>query len=282
MPAPDSISAEISYVKGDLERVVFSSATRALDNQTTELRRVQVRNGRAVQEPVSLHREGFEIADAPSHVVRERRDELIAANLTPNESRPQVNQDYWDELVPLLTRVSGAREVFPQHGTTVRFSARSPQRNWTTPAKYAHIDYEADEVARLMQETLDVTGRQVRPHRRHMLLQAWRVLTDPPQDVPLAVCDGRTVAPQDIIPVEFHVIAGDRDSIYRSRAGHYDDRHQWYYFPDMTIDEVLLFKGFDSACPDAMNAMHVAFEDTTAKDPVPRGSVESRFFALFD
>jgi hypothetical protein len=28
--------------------------------------------------------------------------------------------------------------------------------------------------------------------------------------------------------------------------------------------------------------LHVAFEDTTVHDPVPRASVETRYFALFD
>ena len=50
----------------------------------------------------------------------------------------------------------------------------------------------------------------------------------------------------------------------------------------MTPDEVLVFKGFDSACPDAMNAMHTAFDDETVVRAVPRGSIECRFIALYD
>ena len=50
----------------------------------------------------------------------------------------------------------------------------------------------------------------------------------------------------------------------------------------MTVDEVLVFKGFDSACPDAMNAMHGAFGLPEATGANPRGSVEARFIALYE
>lgn len=43
-----------------------------------------------------------------------------------------------------------------------------------------------------------------------------------------------------------------------------------------------MFKGFDSAYPDAMIAMHTTFDDTSVINPVPRGSIECRFIALYD
>jgi hypothetical protein len=242
-------------------------------------RPMAVRNGRTY--PPFLGREGLQIASCPSRVVQDRKDELIAANMAPNQSPPAINLEYWEEMVPLLRELSGAREVFPQHGSTVRFSPRTGRKNWTQPAGYAHVDYQPDEVERLMIEAMDLWGLKVRPYSRFMLLQTWRPLSGPPQDIPLAVCDGRTVRTEDLIPVEFHVVAESRDSVYRSRAGRYGEAHQWWWFPDMTVDEIVVFKGFDSAFPETMNPLHAAFEDTTAVNPVPRTSVESRFFALF-
>ena len=152
-----------------------------------------------------------------------------------------------------------------------------------TPAGWAHLDYDTDEAAVQLQETFERSGREIEPFSRYVLYQGWRVLSDPPQDYPLAVCDARTVATADIIPIDYHVSADEGDDVtYRSQGSRYSDRHRWWYFPDVTIDEMIVFIGFDSARPDAPNTLHVAFEDTTARDPVPRSSVETRYFALFD
>ena len=69
--------------------------------------------------------------------------------------------------------------------------------------------------------------------------------------------------PRDIVPIEYHVSADEGDDVtYRSQGSRYSDRHQWWYFPDVTIDEMIVFIGFDSARPDSPNTLHVAFEDT--------------------
>ena len=52
--------------------------------------------------------------------------------------------------------------------------------------------------------------------------------------------------------------------------------------PTSPIDDLLLFVGFDSSRPDVPSSLHVSFEDPTVDDPVPRASIETRFFGLFD
>ena len=68
-----------------------------------------------------------------------------------------------------------------------------------------------------------------------------------------------------------------------SRVCKHSAAHGWYYFSNLTSDEVLVFKAFDSAAPDAYNAAHTAFDDPTAPaDAAPRASVEARFVAFFE
>src|SRR5690606_19402408 len=117
---------------------------------------------------------------------------------------------------------------------------------------------------------------------RYVLYQSWRPLSPPPQDFPLAVCDARTVSTSDIVPIEYHLRTEKEEVTYRTQGSRYSERHRWWWFPDMTPDEMIVFIGFDSAHPDDPATLHVAFEDTSATDPVPRSSMESRFFALFD
>lgn len=59
--------------------------------------------------------------------------------------------------------------------------------------------------------------------------------------------------------------------------------HKWYYFPEMTKDEVLVFKQWDSD-PHLSGRMcfHTAFKDPSAPDDAPaRQSIECRIMVFF-
>ena len=276
----DTISAEVPYLRSELEIVQVEYTSRILGADTVETRTMGIRNGRTAAEPPSLAREGFVLSHWPSRVASERLDEQTAPKPLL-EMRP-VEFDYWDETIPLIQELSGARDVVPLHASTVRFSSSANQRDRMTPAGWAHLDYDTDEAAVQLEQTLAASGREVRPFGRYVLYQGWRVLSDPPQDYPLAVCDARTVAPGDMVPLVYHLNPEEGGVTYRSRGSRYSDRHEWWYYPDVTVDEMIVFIGFDSARPDTASTLHVAFEDTTVRDPVPRASLETRYFALFD
>ena len=211
---------------------------------------------------------------------RERLDELVARK--PLLTMRQIEFDYWAETIPVIRARSGARDVLPLHVSTVRYSEKADRDGMMTPAGWAHLDYDADEAAVQLHETLERNPHELAPFSRYVLYQTWRVLSDPPQDFPLAICDWRTVASADIVPLVYHVGTDGSDVTYRSQGSRYSDRHDWWYFPDLTIDDLLLFVGFDSSRPDVPSSLHVSFEDPTVDDPVPRASIETRFFGLFD
>ena len=54
--------------------------------------------------------------------------------------------------------------------------------------------------------------------------------------------------------------------------------HQWFYFPDMTMEEALTFKTFDSAKDGrARYTIHTSFDDPNSlEDAPPRESIETR------
>jgi hypothetical protein len=281
---PDgTIAAEIPYLRSDLDSVHVEYTARILDEDKLERRTMAVRDGRAVAVPPTLEREGLELVSWPSRVVQERLDELVAEK--PLLSMRPIEFDYWAEIVPMLQARTGAREVLPLHASVVRYSTSANRREMMTPAGWAHLDYDRDEAAVQLRDTLERGGHEVAPFSRYVLYQVWRALTDPPQDYPLAVCDWRTVAAADIVPLVYHVAAEQADGAdvtYRSQGCRFSDRHEWWYFPDLTTDDLLVFVGFDSERGDRPSSLHVSFEDPTVSRPVPRASVESRFFALFD
>src|SRR5262249_3204585 len=106
------------------------------------------------------------------------------------------------------------------------------------------------------------------------IINVWRPIRGPLLDSPLAVCDARTVAPQDLVP---------SDLIYRDRIGEtysvtYNPAHRWFYVPDMRADHALLLKRYHSRTDGrARFAPHSAFVDpTTPPDAAPRESIEIR------
>jgi hypothetical protein len=271
--------AEVPYLRDDVTQVYVKASSRDLGDQIAR-RELEIRNGRTATP--SLEGEGFQLAKWPSRVCGERQDELIAETLKPHKEPTPLQHDYWDETIPLIRQLSGAREVIPQDASGVRFSPRSDRKHWLGPAAWAHVDFEAGEIDEMLRLALERAGRAFKPFSRYVLYQGWRALSPPPQDYPLALCDGRTVAADDLVPIDYLQDAGGREGVVRSWGCRYSPRHQWWFFPDMTVDEMIVFKGFDSTRPDAPCTLHVSFDDKTAERPVPRASYESRYFALFD
>jgi hypothetical protein len=119
-----------------------------------------------------------------------------------------------------------------------------------------------------------------------MIVQTWRAVSGAPQDVPLALCDRRSLEDSDIsprtgilAPENAPAGAGPRFTI---GGIHYNAGQRWYYFPDMEPEEVLLFTGYDSASDDGWKVGHGAFDNRHIRsDSVPRVSFEARFFAWF-
>ena len=94
--------------------------------------------------------------------------------------------------------------------------------------------------------------------------------------MPLAVCDARSVAPQDLIA---------SDLVFRDRRGEtynlvYNPTQRWFYAPATRTDEECFDSRDDGAV--ARFAPHTAFADPTApQDAPPRESIELRTFVIF-
>ncbi len=129
------------------------------------------------------------------------------------------------------------------------------------------------------------------PYRRYMAVNLWRMLSPPPQDYPLAICDGRSVAtqsgsPNALVPVETmprreEMLGKPPKNTHNVFLFHHDPEHRWYYYPNMTPGEVLLFKLYDSTETGPWRCPHVSFSDPTVKDAAPRESYEIRSFVYF-
>ena len=101
--------------------------------------------------------------------------------------------------------------------------------------------------------------------------------------MPLAVCDARTVGAQDFILADARF---DRNGTivhsFESLLLRYSCAHRWFFFSDMHVNDVLVFKRHDTATGEAHHVPHSAFTDPrVAPEVMPRASVEMRTIAYW-
>ena len=73
------------------------------------------------------------------------------------------------------------------------------------------------------------------------------------------------------------------DRIGELQVALYNSGQRWYYFPEMQMDEALLFKTFDSETDGrARFTIHTSFEDPDSSVDAPaRESIETRCLLFF-
>jgi hypothetical protein len=233
------------------------------------MQEVAIHNGRHHKQVSGLDVEGFKLVRQATEV----EDFYIDA---------QVESTYHDEVKALLTEITGAQriEIFDD---TKRSTSLDRQRDKKIreAASIVHNDYTARSgVKRLCDHFADDPDEADKLlQRRFAIINVWRSIAGPVYNHPLALCDAATVRPEDLVSVERRA---------EERAGelqvalHYPGQ-RWYYFPEMQMDEALLFKTFDSETDGrARFTLHSSFEEPDAPaDAAPRESIETRCLVFF-
>ena len=277
------VRAQVNYFDAALDRGRFDLVEPARNRMPLEGHEVRIRDVRGAEPgEVSLERQGFVLAQHTSRVAR--LPEMADTNLEAQHGLPAINQAYYEELTPLIQRLSGAREVIPQAtGLTVRFSARSKRQSWAGAAGFIHLDVTESSVRSFLDFSLKAAGREIAPWSRLLMLQTWRAVSDPPQDNLLALVDRTTVPPSDV--VMYDAVIGAKDTaleLIEARGCRYGPGHRWWYASDMGPEDILVFVGYDSAAPDAVQPFHTGFDIPGHDKAAPRASLEARFFCFYD
>ena len=199
--------------------------------------------------------------------------------VTDFEDKAGVAAVYNAEIEALLLGLIGADAVQVTAPGIIRFSERSGrpgELDNSNPARFAHIDASA-ATSKMFVERGDHP-----PLSRYAHFNVWRSFSGAPQDVPLALCDARSVAAGDLLIADaiFDPPGGAPDWSFESWIIAHNPAHQWAYFPNMTRDEAIVFKTSDSVHNNAVP--HVAFDNPlTPPDCHPRASIEMRALALW-
>jgi hypothetical protein len=196
--------------------------------------------------------------------------------------REAVNAVHRREIVDLVSALSGADLVVVNSPGVLRFSEKSAQSGAldnSRPARFAHVDISDATAAAF-------AGRAApsdRTHARFVHYNVWRAISAPPQDVPLAVCDARSIAANDLIKADAVFDSpGQPEWSFEGIVLAHGFAHRWHWFSNMTRDEALIFKTNDSDLTRAHCVPHVAFDDPSCGPQTPpRASIEMRAIALW-
>ena len=224
---------------------------------------VPIFDGRLIAKTFSLDREGFELVRHPT-VVRNYYDD------------EEVKRVYYPAVEAFLKATLKAdRVVIFDHTVRKRVQGAPDIRGAgpRQPATRVHVDQTATSGANRVREHLGEQAEELLKGRVQVI-NLWRPIRGPLRDTPLAMLDGTTVKEGDLVA---------SDLIYPNRSGEtysvtYSPEHRWFYFPDMTPDEAILLKCYDSATDGRTRfGPHTAFADpTTPADAPPRESIELR------
>jgi len=234
----------------------------------------------------------------------------------------QVVHTYYKECEALVAASTGARAFAFDHNVR---SAQGKSRKTRIaggqqvqgPAKIVHGDYTLFSAPQRLKDlanppNVNDTLRTVLPAGeslvsqgdvdasladggRFAIINVWRNIVEEPVQVdPLAMCDAQTVTPEDLVTFEIHY----HDRIGENYFAKHNAAHQFYFYPELTRDEPLLLKQWDSAgtlatsngqrgdtsAPDIPStfSFHSAFDDASVADDAPdRWSIEVRCLVLY-
>ena len=228
--------------------------------------KVFIQDGRAQADAFSIDREGFALV---RHVAK-------SADLY---DEAELKNGYYPDIEALLKAETGASKiVIFDH--TIRTSHNQP-RGVGLPREAVlrvHNDYTLKSGPQRVRDLVPDEA-DARLKKRFAIINVWRPIVGPLQQFPLALGDAESLRTEDVLAT---------DLIYPDRVGEiysiaYNPSQRWFYFPEMSRDEVVLIKTYDSNPAVARFSAHGAFADPNFPDPkVLRESIEIRALVFFD
>lgn len=224
-----------------------------------------------------------------------------------------VRKGYYKEVEDMLRkRLQGVKKVVIFDHTIRRRVKNAPRQ----PVQQVHVDQTPGAAEVRVRRHLPTEEAEELLKGRYQIINVWRPIENPASDFPLAVIDWRTTIPEDFVKVDLMYPkrnSADDDNDDRGKEKLPDSNsltsiegyevkgetygvvpnkgHKFYYVKDMTPDETMLLKCFDSrgqGLPQGVDGLaactpHTAFVDpNTSTDAPGRQSIEVRCLIFYD
>ena len=268
MQVSGDVIAALNYIKPDTTvtpEVLYSGGDAPQSyNEAYAFMDAPIYDGRAKSESFEIHNQGFQLVTSPTKV-------------SGFDDQGIVEGAYYDEVKAIVRNVTGANDVYV-FDHIVRLGEQNSRRK---PAHHVHNDYSERTAHIRAEERIGKKRFAELKGRRMIQINVWRPLVERVQRSPLAFCDATTIEAKDLIPTSILFPAtGHVGEIYALRK---NPAQRWSYFSEMTKDEVVLIKGYDSLTDGtARFTPHTAFEYVDQDPDVgARKSIETRTFAFY-
>jgi hypothetical protein len=289
--AAPGIEAQITYLApGSFINRRFVAPGKEVNTGEYRSYPVTIRDARPYQADFALNTHGFMLISHRS-AVRNFLDKDEVNAVYPSEVAAAIQQFTGADRVATMgwmARTSGDLSRYAREEVGYRH-----QGGVQPPAGEAHVDSSPDRVDRMAQMIYQQRFAGEPPYARYLYTSFWRAFSSPPQDYPLALCDGNSVGDDEGVPNTMFVVdkipereemlrpMTDEDKAIAAAIFHYRAQHRWWYFSNMTRDEALLFVFHDSRRVRPWRVPHTAFIDATRPHARPRDSIEFRSVAYF-
>jgi len=258
-----------------------------------------VENLRGQEEKFSVDTSGFAVYKSP-------------AKETKFVDEKAIMEGYYKEVEQLLKeKLPGAKKVVIFDHTIRRRQANSPRQ----PVQQVHVDQTPGAAETRVRRHVPADEAERLLKGRYQLINVWRPIENPATDFPLAVIDWRSTDPSDFVKVDLlypkrQPEEDDDDrgkealpdsSSHTSTEGYEikgetfgvrpNENHRFFYYKDMTPEETMFIKCFDSngeGLPRGVKGLarctpHTAFVDPETPDDAPgRQSIEVRCLVFYE
>ena len=227
----------------------------------------------------------------------------------------KVREGYYAEVEALLReKLPGVKKVVIFDHTIRRREKASPRQ----PVQQVHVDQTPGAAAVRVRRHVPEEEAEELLKGRYQIINVWRPIARTASDFPLAVIDWRSTSPEDFVKVDLlypkrsdtngvddgddrgKEVLPDPNSFdstvgYEIKGETYavapNDNHKFFYMKDMTPEEVMFIKCFDSrsqVIPGGKKGLadatpHTAFVDPQTPEDAPgRQSIEVRCLVFYN
>ncbi|MBT3765371.1 MAG: methyltransferase [Rhodospirillaceae bacterium] len=271
MPEQGTVEADLTYcvdtgVKPVNETFGEGNVERKYTG-TFSSHKMAISDGRKVRDQFSLEVHGFELVDHETQV----------KNFLDED---EIKSVYYPEVEQLIKDQTGAsRVVIFDHTVRIGDEEKQLAHQVREPVLRVHNDYTDWSGPQRVRDLLPPDEADELLKHRFAIVQVWRPIQDVLKTNPLAIADSRSLETSDLIVSERR---------YPDRVGQtyqitHNPDHEWFYFPNMTRNEAIVFKVYESETDGrARYTAHTSFNDpTTPAGAPPRESIEMRTLAFF-
>src|SRR6266508_516039 len=231
---PATIEATVNYIVDNGEKLFTQTggpgSTDVRTGGKQDPRQVGIHNARLSADRFALDRDGFRFV---------RHDTKVKDFFDEDE----IRRVYYPEMEALVKAESGAsRVVVFDHTLRTADDEERETRKIREVVRRVHNDYTEWSGPQRVRDLLPQEADELL-RRRFAIVQVWRPIRHPVESFPLAICDSRSISPEDFVVSERR---------YPTRVGQtyaitYNPEHRWYWLPRMRRDEALVFKVYDSS-----------------------------------